>query len=91
MNVVGQAMQLSVAAVVPASLVSQLLREESEREMICFDEARKGFERDYLVRLMQTTNGNVSQAARIAQRNRTEFYKLLGRHGIDPAAFKTQT
>jgi two-component system, NtrC family, response regulator GlrR len=89
-NVVGQAMQHSVAAVVPASLVSQLLREESEREMICFDEARRGFERDYLVKLMQTTSGNVSQAARIAQRNRTEFYKLLGRHGIDPASFKTQ-
>ncbi|HTY02262.1 MAG TPA: sigma 54-interacting transcriptional regulator [Rhodocyclaceae bacterium] len=89
-NVVGQAMQLSVAPVVPASLVNQLLREESEREMICFDEARRGFERDYLVRLMQTTNGNVSQAARVAQRNRTEFYKLLARHGIDPAAFKNQ-
>jgi two-component system response regulator GlrR len=89
-NVVGQAMQLSVAAVVPASLISQLLREESEREMICFDDARRGFERDYLVKLMQTTGGNVSQAARIAQRNRTEFYKLLGRHGIDPATFKVQ-
>lgn len=88
MNVVGQAMQLSVGQVVPASLVNQLLREESEREMICFDEARRGFEREYLIRLMQTTSGNVSQAARIAQRNRTEFYKLLGRHGIDPATFK---
>jgi two-component system, NtrC family, response regulator GlrR len=89
-NVVGQAMQLSVAAVVPGSLIGQLLREESEREMTCFDEARRGFERDYLMRLMQTTSGNVSQAARIAQRNRTEFYKLLGRHGIDPSVFKAQ-
>jgi two-component system, NtrC family, response regulator GlrR len=74
---------------VPPSLISQLLREEDEREMICFDEARRGFEREYLMRLMQTTSGNVSQAARIAQRNRTEFYKLLGRHGIDPGDFKT--
>lgn len=90
-SVVGQAMQLSVGAVVPASLVTELLREESEREMICFDEARRGFEREYLVKLMQTTGGNVSQAARIAQRNRTEFYKLLGRHGIDPATYKAQS
>ena len=88
-NVARQAMQLSVAAVVPASLVAQLLREENEREMLCFDDARRGFEKEYLVRLMQTTSGNVSQAARIAQRNRTEFYKLLGRHGIDPSSFKT--
>lgn len=90
-NVVGQAMQVSVAAMIPASVITQLLRDENEREMICFDEARRGFEREYLVRLMQTTAGNVSQAARIAQRNRTEFYKLLARHGIDPAAFKVPT
>lgn len=90
-NVVEQALQLSVTAVVPASLVSQLLREEDEREMVCFDEARRGFEQDYLIRLMQATNGNVTQAARVAQRNRTEFYKLLARHDIDPAAFKPKT
>ncbi|MDR2000278.1 MAG: sigma 54-interacting transcriptional regulator, partial [Zoogloeaceae bacterium] len=73
-NVVKQAMQLSVAAVVPVSLINYLLREESEREMLCLDEARRSFERDYINKLMQATNGNVSQAARIAQRNRTEFY-----------------
>jgi len=32
--------------------------------------------------------GNVSQAAKLAQRNRTEFYKLLQRHSLDPASFK---
>lgn len=87
-NVIEQAMQLSVARVIPGSLISELLREESEREMICFDEARRSFERDYLVHLLQATGGNVSQAARIAQRNRTEFYKLLARHDIVPASFK---
>ncbi|MDR2000456.1 MAG: sigma 54-interacting transcriptional regulator [Zoogloeaceae bacterium] len=89
-SVIKQAMQLSVAAVVPASLINYLLREESEREMLCLDEARRSFERDYIVKLMQGTNGNVSQAARIAQRNRTEFYKLLGRYGIEPATYKAQ-
>jgi two-component system, NtrC family, response regulator GlrR len=87
-NVVEQALQLSVAPVVPASVVSQLLREDDEREMICFDEARRGFEHEYLIRLLQATNGNVTQAARVAQRNRTEFYKLLARHNLDPASFK---
>ena len=29
------------------------------------------------------TKGNVTQAARMAGRNRTEFYKLLSRHGLD--------
>ncbi|MGB5206820.1 MAG: helix-turn-helix domain-containing protein, partial [Azonexus sp.] len=50
--------------------------------------ARREFERDYLVRLLQTTAGNVAHAARVAQRNRTEFYKLLARHGLDPINFK---
>ena len=44
--------------------------------------------RDRLIRLLEATAGNVSQAARVAQRNRTEFYKLLGRHGLDPVCFK---
>ncbi len=87
-NVVRQALQQSVAPVIPASVVLPLLREDGEKEMVCFDDARRGFERDYLVRLLQMTGGNVTQAARIAQRNRTEFYKLLARHGIEPASFK---
>lgn len=32
--------------------------------------------------------GNVSRAARVAQPNRTEFYKILARYGLDPAGFK---
>jgi two-component system response regulator GlrR len=40
------------------------------------------------VRLLKLTEGNVSEAARLAQRNRSEFYKLLARHDVDPADFK---
>jgi two-component system, NtrC family, response regulator GlrR len=87
-NVVEQALRLSVTPLVPATLVRRLLREEHERNMAGFDEARRAFERDYLAQLLQTTAGNVARAARLAQRNRTEFYKLLARHGLDPAAFK---
>jgi two-component system response regulator GlrR len=32
----------------------------------------------------------VSQAARLAKRNRTDFYKLLSRHDLNPDAFKTR-
>jgi two-component system response regulator GlrR len=30
----------------------------------------------------------VSQAARLAKRNRTDFYKLLTRHSVSPDDFK---
>ena len=52
------------------------------------DQARRAFERDYLVRVLTMTRGNVTNAARLAGRNRTEFYRLLGRHSLAPAAFK---
>mgnify|MGYP001415185159 CR=1 FL=1 len=86
-NVVEQAVALSPTSVIPVSLVQQALRQDSP-PMISLDEARRAFEHDYLVRLLKATGGNVSQAARMAQRNRTEFYKLLQRHNLSPTLFK---
>ena len=51
-------------------------------------QARRAFERDYLIRVLWMTHGNVTQAARLAGRNRTEFYRLLDRHSLIPAMFK---
>lgn len=87
-NIVEQSLSQSLTPLVPATLVRRLLQEDNEREMAAFDEARRAFEYEYLSRLLKVTVGNVTQAARIAQRNRTEFYKLLGRHNLDPAHFK---
>ena len=56
-----------------------------------FSEARADFEKRYLIKLMQVTEGNVTHAARIAQRNRTDFYKLLNRHNIEAAEYKPKT
>src|SRR3712207_8733418 len=49
------------------------------RSLTPLDEARRAFERDYLVRILKITGGNVTKAARLAGRNRTEFYRLLDR------------
>jgi len=38
--------------------------------------------------LLQITRGNVTQAAKLAGRNRTDFYKLLARHELNPQDFK---
>ena len=87
-NVLEQVAELSLTSVIPESAVRRVMRESEEESLVAFDDARREFERDYLVRLLQATAGNVSQAARVAQRNRTEFYKLLARHGLDPINFK---
>ncbi|MEE9492279.1 MAG: sigma 54-interacting transcriptional regulator [Gammaproteobacteria bacterium] len=87
-NVVEQSVAFATTSTIPASLVQRALRDEAEGEMPAFAEARSGFERDYLTQLLQITNGNVSRAAKIAKRNRTEFYKLLHKHHLNPSQFK---
>ena len=86
-NVVEQSFALSTTPVVPARLVLKALRGKSG-EIMPLTEAKKRFERDYLLKLLQLTSGNVTQAARLANRNRTEFYKLLHRHHLEPSEFK---
>ena len=87
-NVVEQGVALATSAIVPASQVQLALRAKANG-LASLDEAKRQFERDYLVRLLKITGGSVSQAARLAQRNRTEFYKLLERHQIEPGMFRT--
>jgi two-component system response regulator GlrR len=86
-NVVEQVVTLSPTPIVSEDLVQKALNEAPEA-LPSFADARHQFERDYLARVLQMTGGNVSQAARLAKRNRTEFYKLLNRHHLDPALFK---
>jgi two-component system response regulator GlrR len=63
---------------------------ETASEIASLEDARRRFERDYLTGILRLTEGSVTQAARLAQRNRTDFYKLLGRHHIEPGAFKRE-
>ncbi|HEU4708959.1 MAG TPA: sigma 54-interacting transcriptional regulator [Methylophilaceae bacterium] len=86
-NIVEQTVVLSTTPLVPAALVQKALQNDIGG-VVPFEVARKSFERDYLVKLLKATNGSVTQAARLAQRNRTEFYKLLQRHQLTPALFK---
>jgi two-component system response regulator GlrR len=88
-NVVEQTVALSTNGVIPASLVQSALNHGSSG-LTPLDQAKRAFECDYLVRILKITQGNVAQAAKLAQRNRTEFYKLLERHGLEPGKFKPQ-
>jgi two-component system response regulator GlrR len=86
-NVLEQSVALSTTPLIPLTLVQQAIQNQ-QSELTSFEEARKKFEREYLTRLLKITEGNVTQAARLAKRNRTEFYKLLQRHQLDPKLFK---
>jgi two-component system, NtrC family, response regulator GlrR len=88
-NVVHQNVALSQAPIIPVELVQQSLG-GTQTKLPSFDEARDEFTRSYLSQILQITGGNVSQAARLAKRNRTDFYKLLGRHLLVPDDFKSR-
>lgn len=87
LNVVEQTVALSTTPIIPASLVQRALQGDGAA-IESFEEARHRFEREYLIRLLRLTDGNVTQAARLAKRNRTEFYRLLARHHLEAGAFK---
>ena len=86
-NVVEQCVVLSTGSLIPAALVQNALNSRGT-EMLPLDDARKEFERDYLTQLLKITKGNVAQAAKLARRNRTDFYALLARHQIESGSFK---
>jgi len=88
-NIVRQNVALSRSPVISGELVQTSLGDHGAK-LASFSEARDEFTRNYLSQILQITMGNVSQAARLAKRNRTDFYKLLARHGLNPDAFKTR-
>ena len=88
-NIVRQNVALSRSPVISAELVQQSLGEHAG-QLASFSDARDEFTRNYLSQILQITTGNVSQAARLAKRNRTDFYKLLARHELNPDQFKTR-
>jgi two-component system response regulator GlrR len=86
-NTVEQCCVLCTAPLIPVSLVARALHEISV-EVLSYSEAKQRFEREYLIQLLKLTNGQVTEAARLAGRNRTEFYRLLQRNHLTPAMFK---
>jgi two-component system response regulator GlrR len=86
-NIVEQCTVLSITEIIPLSLVQRALKNRVD-DIPTLEEARQAFEREYLIRVLKVANGNITNAARIAGRNRTEFYKLLHRHTLDPAMFR---
>lgn len=86
-NVVERTAALSTSPVITEALVREALTVE-DQYLPSLTQARQQFEHDYLVKVLRLTSGSVAEAALLAQRNRTDFYKLLKRHSINPDMFK---
>lgn len=86
-NVVDLCVTLSRTDTIPLSLVQKAMQDQPGG-IETLKDAKHRFERNYLIGVLRMTNGHVANAARMAGRNRTEFYKLLNQHNIDPAEFR---
>lgn len=88
-NVIEQVTALSTTPIISEGAIAQALSNQ-DHVLPTFNDARAEFEKRYLIKVMQITEGNASQAARIAGRNRTDFYKLLNKYDLEPAQFKSE-
>ncbi len=87
-NVIEHAVALTSGSLISSDMIKLTIRHDLPKTP-SFNEARQRFEQEYLINLLKLTEGNVSRAARLAQRNRTDFYKILQRNHIVPSIFKS--
>jgi two-component system response regulator GlrR len=57
-------------------------------EVPSFKEAKRAFETRYVVGLLRRCGGNISRAARLAKKDRKDFYDVIRRTGVDPSEFR---
>lgn len=86
-NVVESNVALAPAKVISAQQAERALG-DMPRSLPSYRQARADFTRAYLSRLLLICDGNISEAARLAQRNRTDMYKLLAKHNLNLEDFK---
>jgi two-component system response regulator GlrR len=86
--VIEQCCVLCTTSLISPALVARALHNKAPGGDLSYANAKQQFEREYLIRLLKITGGRVSEAARLAGRNRTEFYRLLAKHVISPSMFK---
>jgi two-component system response regulator GlrR len=53
-----------------------------------FKDAKRAFERRYVIGLLRRCEGNISRAARLAKKDRKDFYDVIRRTGVDPTEFR---
>ena len=80
-----QAIKLSGNAAITAEAL--LLAAEGE-SIPSFKEAKRAFETRYVTGLLRRCSGNISRAARLAKKDRKDFYDVIRRTGVDPGEFR---
>jgi len=65
-----------------------LLLAAEDDDIPSFKDAKRAFEARYVMGLLRRCGGNISRAARLAKKDRKDFYDVIRRTGVDPSNFR---
>jgi len=70
------------------SVEALMLAHEGD-DILSFKEAKRAFETRYVEGLLRRCSGNISRAARLAKKDRKDFYDVIRRTGVEPSHFRS--
>jgi two-component system response regulator GlrR len=87
-NMIECAVVMSTEDMISEELIILPGQELGEHAFKPLKESKQDFERNYLVQLMKISQGNVSQASKLAGKYRADLYELLEKYHINPLDFR---
>lgn len=86
-NAIEGAVAMATRDVITDELILQSRNFEANA-MNPYKKAKQDFEKNYLVQLIETAQGNISKAAAISGKYRADLYELFKKHKLKPADFR---
>lgn len=87
-NVIEYAAAMTDREYITDDLVLQTKGVVSQEPVQPLKQAKDAFEKSYLIYLLETCKGNISEAAKYAGKYRADLYDLLKKHKLSPDDFK---
>ena len=86
-NSIEGAITMATGDIISDNLILPALKVEVN-DLKPLKDAKENFEKNYLLQLIEITEGNMAQAARLAGKYRADLYELLKKYGLKPADFR---
>ena len=86
-NTVESAVAMATENIITEDLILPALKAEVN-DLKPLKDAKENFEKNYLLQLIELTEGNMAQAARLAGKYRADLYELLKKYDLKPSNFR---
>jgi two-component system response regulator GlrR len=86
-NTVESAVAMATEDIISEDLILPALKAEV-KNLEPLKDAKENFEKNYLLQLIELTEGNMAQAARLAGKYRADLYELLKKYDLKPSNFR---